>query len=151
VKSISNRRSHWTANAPAGTIVEWDAEITEDSPNRLIAWRSLEGSDVENSGSIIIEKAPGGRVTLVKVAIDYNPPAGVVGATIAKLFGEEPGQQIADDLRRFKQVMETGEVVVSDATVAGTGYMQQRPAQPSAANEKKESSSALHARAAGAS
>jgi hypothetical protein len=77
----------------------------------------------------------------VKVNIQYNPPAGVVGATVAKLFGEEPGQQLDDDLRRFKQVLEIGEVVVSDATLLGTGYFEQRPARPADADELQEAES----------
>jgi hypothetical protein len=101
----------------------------------VITWRSLENSDVDNAGAVRFEPAPGGRGTIVKVNIQYNPPGGAVGATVAKLFGEEPGQQLDDDLRRFKQVMEVGEVVISDATVFGSGYFEQRPAQPADPNE----------------
>lgn len=125
-------RSHWVAKAPAGTTVEWDAEITEDRPNELIAWRSLEGADVYNHGSVRFERAPGGRGTIVRVEIDYNPPGGKLGAVVAKLFGEEPEQQIGSDLRRFKQVIETGEVVLSESTIHGTGVTEQQPAQPPA-------------------
>jgi uncharacterized membrane protein len=123
-------RSHWVAKGPAGTSVEWDAEITEDRPGERIAWRSVEGADVENSGAVSFEAAPGGRGTIVRVELEYNPPGGFLGAGLARLFGEEPGQQVDADLRRFKQVMETGEVVVSEGTVPGTGLMAQRPAQP---------------------
>jgi uncharacterized membrane protein len=130
VEVIDERRSHWVAKGPAGATVEWDAEITADQPNRLIAWRSLEGADVPNAGSVRFEPAPGNRGTIVKVVMEYHPPAGILGATIAKLFGEEPEQQVADDLRRFKQVIETGEVVISEATILGTGASEQRPAQP---------------------
>jgi uncharacterized membrane protein len=101
-------RSHWVAKAPAGTTVEWDAEIYNEKENELIAWRSLPGSDVNSAGSVRFQAAPGGQGTEVKVVLKYDPPGGMVGATIAKLFGEEPSQQIADDLQRFKQVMETG-------------------------------------------
>ena len=128
-------RSHWVAKGPAGTTVEWDATIIADVPNEVITWRSLEGADVDNAGAVRFEKAPGGRGTIVKVNIQYNPPAGVIGATIAKLFGEEPEQQLDDDLRRFKQVLEVGEVVVSDATLMGTGYFAQRPARPADTSE----------------
>ena len=130
VRVTGEGRSHWVATGPAGTRVEWDAEVTDDRPNELIAWRSLEGADVENRGSVRFERATGGRGTLVRVEIEYSPPGGVVGAAVAKLFGEEPTQQVRDDLRRFKQVAETGEVVLSDATLAGTGWMEQRPAHP---------------------
>lgn len=122
-------RSHWVAKAPGGSV-EWDAEVTEDRPNELIAWRSLEGSEVETSGSVRFEPAVGGRGTVVHVKLDYSPPGGVVGALVAKLFGEDPGAQMQIDLRRFKQVIELGEVVVSDGTLVGEGYTEQRPAQP---------------------
>jgi uncharacterized membrane protein len=123
-------RSHWVAKAPAGTTVEWDAEVTQDEPNKLIAWRSLEGSEVDNSGSVRFERAIGGRGTIVHVEINYSPPGGAIGALVAKLFGEDPDGQLQTDLRRFKQVIETGEVVVSDGTLLGEGYSEQRPAQP---------------------
>jgi uncharacterized membrane protein len=130
VRETGAGRSHWKAKAPAGSTVEWDAEITDDRPGELIAWRSLEGADVYNTGSVRFERAPGGRGTRVSVEIDYTPPGGVVGAAFAKLFSEEPSQQVGDDLRRFKQVIETGEVIVSDGTVFDNGLLTQRPAQP---------------------
>lgn len=126
VEVKDEKRSRWTANAPAGMKVEWDAEIVEDRPDHLIVWRSLKGADVENSGSVRFALAPGGRGTEVKVAILYNPPGGAVGASIAKLFGEEPEQQIKSDLRRLKQVLETGEVMHSDASI----HRGMHPAQP---------------------
>lgn len=117
VQVLDDGRSHWVAKGPAGTTIEWDAEITEDIPNELIAWRSLEGADVENSGSVRFERAPVDRGTIVRVEIEYSPPAGALGAAVAKLFGEEPEQQMKGDLHRFKQVMEIGEVVHSDASL----------------------------------
>jgi uncharacterized membrane protein len=129
VQVIDEKRSHWKAKAPAGKTVEWDAEIIEDRPNELIAWRSLEGADVQNAGSVRFSPAPGGRGTEVRVSMRYDPPAGVIGATIAKLFGEEPSQQVGDELRRLKQVLETGEVVLSEAVVNGA-RIKQHPAQP---------------------
>jgi len=135
VKELPDGRSHWIAKGPAGMNVEWDAEIVAEDPGRVITWRSLEGSDVDNAGAVVFEPAPGGRGTILKVNIQYNPPGGVVGATVAKLFGEEPNQQLKDDLRRLKQVLEVGEVAVSDATIFGTGYFEQRPAQPSDPSE----------------
>jgi uncharacterized membrane protein len=96
--------SHWVAKAPAGTHVSWDAEIVRDNPNELIAWRSTEDSTVPNSGSVRFVAAPEGRGTEVKVNIEYQPPAGVLGAIVAKLFGEEPQQQVNEDLLRFKQL-----------------------------------------------
>ena len=135
VEDLGDGRSHWTAKGPAGMNVEWDATIIADVPGEVITWRSLENSDVDNAGAVRFERAPGGRGTIVKVNLQYNPIAGVLGSAVAKLFGEEPEQQLDDDLRRFKQVMEIGEVVVSDATLLGTGYMQQRPGRPAAASE----------------
>lgn len=130
VKVTGDKRSHWVAKGPAGSSVEWDAEITEDRPNELIAWRSLEGSEVYNAGSVRFEQATGKRGAVLTVELDYDPPGGVVGTLVAKLFGEEPDGQLQDDLRRFKQIIEVGEVVLSDATLPGTGLTEQRPAQP---------------------
>ena len=145
VEQIGEGRSRWKAKGPAGMDVEWEAMIVADVPGEVITWRSLENSDVDNAGAVRFEQAPGGRGTIVKVNIQYDPPAGVIGATVAKLFGEEPEQQLDDDLRRFKQVLEIGEVVVSDATLLGTGYFQQRPARPAdvAELEKAESMESL--------
>jgi uncharacterized membrane protein len=128
VQVTGGRRSHWKAKAPAGTTVEWDAELVDDQPDSLIAWRSVEGSGVQNAGTVRFQPAPGNRGTEVRVELQYDAPGGKLGALLAKLFGEEPGQQVYDDLRAFKQVMETGEVVRSEATLGG--YLRQRPAQP---------------------
>ena len=117
VRVDAGGRSHWKTKAPAGRSVEWDAETTADRPNELIAWRSLPGADVDNHGSVQFSPAPGRRGTEVRVQLSYRPPAGVLGALVAKLFGEAPEQQIARDLRQFKAVMETGEVVHSDASM----------------------------------
>jgi uncharacterized membrane protein len=125
VEVIDDRRSHWVVNAPAGATVEWDAEITEDEPGTVIAWRSTSGADVENSGSVRFSPAPGDRGTEVRVEVEYSPPGGMIGEVIAKIFGEAPDQQIADDLRRFKQVMETGEVVRSGGNPDGTRTLRQ--------------------------
>ena len=122
--------SHWVVNGPAGSSVEWDARITADTPNELIAWQSLEGADVENSGVVRFEPRPGKRGTIVRVDVEYRPPAGTAGKLVATLFNESPEQQIYDDLRRFKQIVETGEVVLSDGSPGGVGDVLQRPAQP---------------------
>lgn len=129
VQVQGDRRSHWRAKAPAGMTVEWDAEITEDQANELIAWQALEGADIPNTGSVRFKPAPGNRGTVVTVELHYDAPGGKIGAAIAKLFGEEPEQQVQDDLRAFKQVMETGEVVRSDGSLWGP-RLTQRPAQP---------------------
>jgi len=138
VEDLGDGRSHWTVKGPAGTTVEWDATIIADVPGEVITWRSLENSDVDNAGAVRFERAPGGRGTIVKVNLQYQPVGGVIGAGIAKLFGEEPEQQLDDDLRRFKQVLELGEVVVSEATLLGSGYFEQRPGRPAEATELED-------------
>jgi uncharacterized membrane protein len=117
VEVINERRSHWKARTLGGSTVEWDAEVVEDRPNELIAWRSLPEAGVPNSGSVQFRDAPGNRGTEVLVELRYQPPGGRLSSLIAKLFGEEPEQQVKGDLRRFKQVMETGEIVHSDASI----------------------------------
>jgi uncharacterized membrane protein len=102
-----------------GASVEWDAEIINEQENRLIAWASVEGADIDNSGFVRFQPAPGNRGTEVKVVIEYNPPGGAVTATLAKLFGEEPKQQIGDDLRRFKMLMEAGEIATTEGQPSG--------------------------------
>lgn len=112
--TTNGNRSHWVAKAPLGFEVSWDAEIVNEEQDRLIAWRSLPGSTVDNAGSVHFTPAPGGRGTEVRVALKYDPPAGRLGAAVAWMFGEEPGMQVTDDLRRFKQIMETGELAASE-------------------------------------
>lgn len=112
-------RSHWVAKAPLGREAEWDAEIMEERENEYIAWNSLPGSVVDSMGSVEFSDAPGGRGTIIRVSMQYNPPAGSMGAAIAKLLGEEPGQQVRDDLRHFKQMMETGEIASVEGQPSG--------------------------------
>lgn len=122
IKSITvrdDRLSHWVAQAPLGAQVEWDAQIITDEPDHLIAWASVEGSDIENSGFVRFQPAPGNRGTEVKVAMEYNPPGGALTAAIAKLFGEEPEQQVGDELNRFKQLMEAGEIATAEGQPKG--------------------------------
>lgn len=109
VKTLDGTRSHWKVKGPAGSAVEWDAEIINDQEGRLIAWRSLDAADVGNAGSVRFEPIDGGRATEVKVTLEYDPPAGALGVAFARLFGEEPAQQVADDLRRFKEFVESRE------------------------------------------
>jgi uncharacterized membrane protein len=111
-------KSTWRAKGPAGVTISWDAEVVLDRPGECIAWRSIDGSTtVPNRGVVRFQKAPGGRGTEVQVELKYEPPGGAIGAAFAKLFGEEPSQQISGDLRRLKQVLETGEVLQSDASI----------------------------------
>jgi len=119
VQTTSDNRSHWVAKGPAGMSVEWDAEVTAEQPNQFIAWHSMEGADVENAGIVRFERAAGGRGTMVHVELQYRPPGGAAGAMVAKLFGEEPSQQIEEDLRRFKQLIETGEIATTIGQPSG--------------------------------
>src|SRR5262245_21130429 len=109
VVPLSETRSRWTARGPAGLTIEWEAEIVTDQPGHLIAWRSVRG-DVDNAGSVRFTEAPGQRGTEIAVDLRYAPPAGQVGATLATVFGQSADRQVREDLRRFKQMMETGEI-----------------------------------------
>jgi uncharacterized membrane protein len=129
VRVDSPTRSHWVAKAPAGTTVEWDAEIINDIPGTLIAWKSLPGADVPNAGSVQFRDAPGDRGTIVKVEMDVEPPAGKVGYVIAKLFGEDPAREVREDLRKFKQLMETGEITTSARRRAESAYVGSTPSE----------------------
>jgi uncharacterized membrane protein len=122
VERIENGQSHWIADAPAlaGGQVEWDAQIIADVPNERIAWQSLPDSDVDTRGSVEFRRALGDRGTIVRVSLEYRPPGGVLGKWVAKLFGEAPEQQIRDDLRNFKRVMEIGEVLTIEGQPRGS-------------------------------
>lgn len=133
VQMIGDGQSHWVVTAPFGRTVEWDAVVVEEVPDRRIAWRSTEGADIGNSGAVDFVPAPGGRGTEVRVDIEYAVPAGKLGEGIARYFGEDPHQQLDDDLRRFKQVLETGEVVRSEGAPGGKRSREEFPqhaAQP---------------------
>lgn len=119
VQVLDDKRSHWVARGPAGRDAEWDAEIINEIPDELIGWRSVNGSRVDNAGSVHFKPATGGRGTEVRVILRYDPPGGIVGAAIARLFGEEPGYQVQEDLRKFKQLIEGGEVATTDGQPSG--------------------------------
>jgi uncharacterized membrane protein len=110
VTEHANGRSHWIAKGPGGLRVEWDAEIVNEVPNQTLAWRSLPGSDVVTAGAVNFTTVRGGRGTQVSVHLQYAPPAGKAGALVAALFGREPSQTIREDLRRFRQLLEAGEI-----------------------------------------
>lgn len=116
VEVLDAQRSHWVVKAPAGKKIEWNAIVTDDVPGELIAWSSEEGADVPNSGRVEFRDAPGGRGTWVSATILYDPPGGVIGKVIAKMFQREPSIQARRELRRFKQLMETGEIATSART-----------------------------------
>jgi uncharacterized membrane protein len=133
LESVSADGKHWVARRPGGGTVDWDAEIVADVPNQRLAWRSVSHAEVPNSGEVTFEPAPGGRGTEVRVRLTYEPPLGAAGNAVARLLGEEPRQQVTDDLRRFKQVLETGEVVRSAGSPEGvrSGRLPtQRPGRP---------------------
>lgn len=115
------RKTRWTVEAPAGRTVSWDAEIVSEREGEMIAWRSLPDADVDNAGSIRFTPEPHGFGTQIRVQMLYSPPAGRVGAMVAKLFGKSAEQQITDDLRRFKQLMETGVVPTISGQASGRG------------------------------
>lgn len=110
VRETSDGRSHWIAAGPAGLRVEWDAEIINEIENQILAWRSLPNSDIVTAGSVNFDTVRGGRSTQVSVHLQYAPPAGKAGALVAAIFGREPSQTIREDLRRFKQLLEAGEI-----------------------------------------
>lgn len=117
VDVLDAKRSHWVVKAPGGKTVEWDARITQEREGELIAWTSEDGADVANSGRVEFRDA-GGRGTVVVATIAYDPPGGTIGKLVAKLFQREPAIQARRDLRRFKQLMETGEIATGSRTKA---------------------------------
>ena len=119
VEKVTDTISHWRAKGPAGTVVEWDAEIHNEVPYQVIGWRSLEGADVVSAGSVNFDSAAAGRGTRVTVHLQYSPPGGKVGAAVAKLFGRDAETEIREDLRRFKQLVEAGEVPTTSGQPRG--------------------------------
>ena len=120
IRNLSDIESHWSVSAPPGDRrVEWDALIINDEKDKLIAWRSREDSEINNAGSVRFEPAPGGDATEVTVTLEYQPPGGKLGALLAKLSGEEAGQQVGDALRRLKALMEVGEIPTTDGQPVG--------------------------------
>lgn len=145
VACVTPNRSHWIAKGPAGTRVEWDAEVYNEKPNELIAWRSLEG-EVTNAGSVRFEDA-GERGTVVRVVLNYNAPGGKLSALVARLLGGEPGQMIEDDLRRLKQILETGEVASIEGQPSGRDP-ESRPDTKAPETSTSQTAEAVKSRAA---
>lgn len=121
VTKSDDRHSHWVAKGPAGQRIEWDAEVTDARENELVSWRSLENSDVPNEGSVRFSRS-GDSGTVIDVALTYHPPAGKAGAAVAKFFGKEPGQEIRRDLERFKQRVESGNLILRTSGTSGSMY-----------------------------
>jgi uncharacterized membrane protein len=120
VRVDDNKRSHWVASGPLGTRVEWTAEIVEEQPDTLIRWQSVPGAQVPNRGEVRFQTAPTGRGTEVRLRLEYEPPAGVVGATVAQVLGQGADRQVRESLRNFKQLMEAGEIPTNDRQPMGT-------------------------------
>jgi uncharacterized membrane protein len=144
VTEIDQKYSHWVARAPGGMTVEWKAEIVSETENREILWRSTEGAQITNAGSVRFVEAPGDRGTEVHVMLSYHPPAGSVGVAVAKLFGEEPQHQIEDDLRRFKQFMEAGEIATTQGQPSGRSLKRQIKAKFLASAESRQEPADSH-------
>jgi uncharacterized membrane protein len=130
VQRLDDRRSHWRATGPGGISVEWDSESLEELQEERIVWRSVEGSVVQTGGTVRFGRAPGARGTEIHVRLHYTPPAGVIGQGIAWLFSEALEEEIHEDLHRCKQLLETGEIPLTE----GPGL--RRPAQPAAQPEE---------------
>jgi uncharacterized membrane protein len=128
VETGEDGKSHWVARGPAGKKVRWSAEIINERQDELIAWRSLPGGDVDSAGSVRFQDAPGGRGTEIHVELQYNPPAGVIGSYVAKLFGRDPEREISADLKRLKQYMETGEIATTEGQPKGSAQATRPPA-----------------------
>jgi len=139
LESVSADGKHWVARRPGGGTVDWDAEIVADLPNQRLAWRSVSHAEVPNSGEVTFEPAAGDRGTEVRVRLTYEPPLGAAGNAVARLLGEEPRQQVTDDLRRFKQVLETGEVVRSAGSPEGVRSGRLPRQRPGRADTNEES------------
>jgi uncharacterized membrane protein len=151
VTVLDELKSHWVAKAMGAARVEWDAEIYNEKENELIAWRSLENTDVVNAGSVRFQKGPQGHGTYLRVTINYNPPAGKLGATLVQLFGGEPKQLIKENLRRLKQLMETGEIATIDGQTSGRAQVDETQPQAATmgnAETLNEETEAAHTQAA---
>jgi uncharacterized membrane protein len=119
VQALDEQRFHWVAQGPAEATMEWDCEITEDRPGSALAWRTLDGAQIPNAGSVIFEPSPHGRGTIVRLSIHYSPVGGRLNASLARLLRQDPQTQVREDLRRFKQLLETGEIATTHGQPTG--------------------------------
>ncbi len=129
VRQLDERRTRWVANGPMGTRLEWTSEITADRSGEELGWRTLDDSGAAHAGSVKFEAAPAGRGTIVRVSLHYSPFGGALGAGLVKLLGHDPQSLIREDLRRFKQVMETGEIPTTRGQPTGRRSLFGRVAQ----------------------
>jgi len=118
-RKTGEKTSHWTSKRPMGRTFEWDSEIINEEPGRLLAWKSLPGGDVNNAGTVRFEPSTGGRGTVVTLQVNFEPPAGILGEAAARIIGEDPDTQARENLRRFKQLMETGVISTTEGQPAG--------------------------------
>jgi len=123
VEVTSSSRSKWTTKGPGGTSFSWEAEIINDEPNRMMAWRTVEGTQVHNAGSIRFSELPHDRGTEVHVSLEYLPPGRALGTALAKAIGADAKTQVHEGLHRFRQMMETGEIPVTNGQPAGKNSM----------------------------
>lgn len=130
VERLGDGRSRWRAKGPGGVPVQWEAETLTERENEIISWRSVPGSTIQTSGTVRFERAPGARGTEVHVEMQFQPPAGTLGKTVAWITGRDPSRQLHEDLMRFKQLLETGEIALSE----GMGLW--RPGRPTRRPEK---------------
>jgi len=114
VTCTDDMHSHWVAKLPGGKTVEWDSEIVNDIPNELIAWKTVGNPDVAHAGSVHFREAPQNRGTELRIVFDYEPPGAHIFAQIAKLFGHAPDALVREDLRRFKMLVESGEIATTE-------------------------------------
>jgi uncharacterized membrane protein len=119
VTETGNRRSHWVGKSAIGLKLEWDAEIVEEREGALLSWQSLPGSDVHNAGTVFFDKATGGRGTVVRVSLDYQVPGHFLGQAVGKMLSGTTQQQVKEDLKRFRELMETGEIPTTDGQSHG--------------------------------
>jgi uncharacterized membrane protein len=119
VKQLDEHRFHWVAKEAGPATLEWDCEITEDRPGAVLAWRTLDGAQVPNAASVLFEAAPSGRGTIVRLSVHYSPVGGRLTAALAKLLRQDPQTRVQADLRRFKQLLETGEVATTNGQPTG--------------------------------
>jgi uncharacterized membrane protein len=120
VTELDGRRSHWVGKSVIGLKLEWDAEIVEEREGQLLSWRSLPGSQVHNSGTVFFDSSSNGRGTVVRVSMDYQVPGHLLGQAVGKMLSGTTQQQVKEDLKRFKELIETGEIATTDGQPHGT-------------------------------
>jgi uncharacterized membrane protein len=119
VTPLDDQRLHWVFRTPGGGKIEWDAEITVDRPGERLAWHSVRGAPIDSTCVVQFEPGPAGHGTLLRVVMHFDPPAGRLGLKLAKLLGHNPASEVREDLRRFRQLIETGELPTTRGQPSG--------------------------------